>query len=1091
MPSNQVASHCPDMDSTPSRASSSGTAADDDQPAHRHTPFFMTGRFADASLFVQSTSTSGSAHAASRGFHVPVHRVLLAAQSPYFDRLFDTPPVATDASPSASSNSSAKPLDSLPESPHGLPTWTLALDDHSGLRHVLEFIYFDKLSFASPLKEAWSVLHLARLFECPPLYESAQDLVHSALNNFARPSAQDLRDALVGALRSEIHKKIIEQILVIMVSLDPPALSARLPFRKYFYLREALRTLEATIEERTRWFVELVAFDKFSEDELEQACDDEYLPRELIANALREYWRKSDSGFRSSRALLHKPPSVPEDSGCDILGDHEWTQWSQPARQGWSSPPNAQPNGLSSSQQPVRPDETLSALPGRLAQPELTTSRDTFVTASEEPARADEDYILPEPKRIVDSVRIVKARKGVLVPSTGRRKGTANRVTWAKSPTRTKRRDVREAFASLEDEQGHSADKQKQKQTFVQGRDSNKELEHRRRDSSDDEHLVPDEHIAHDDDDDDDDDESDHEEHGSGANDDHSLSQHEEHPDDRYGFGSRHARVQSSFNPNGDYQAKQDRMQANDDDAGDDDDDEANSVHIAINSRSSPRVGRGPKASLHLVAAPKDAEQSEEAQEDVIFHVRSKSDPLFRSATGRQAIRQRGRLNNLGEELRETRTTHGAGSDSDDYKVVSIKHRYMGIDDNIHDNDDNDDNGDMQTELYHPSSKLPIRGVDMYLDDTPIKEPLSFVEAQVLRIEGRAIPTRKIPTPELMLNVARRLSIVQQEATDTSETPSFSDAEGTTNSVFAPGYTLVRPGANATSLEKLSASQTATPTSKLGHNYIVGEDGVTVHRVDSVVAKGHVGSKGSKASSQTTRSSLAEQEGSATGSASPGQNTSHTPEKQTYSLLERIQLAMAEDSAGSSGSSAVLQAPSSQAQSHGARVRQNLSGTGSRPSDSSETHPTSTAESENLPSRTRGVETTALGASRFTRYTDTPEGMKSMGPRSAPFLQYSPQGSDTRLGSRGRSDAEVGATVPTTGLPDPNRSLRRPRSGTGSIRPFSIAEDLTDVRLWQNVGSSIATSTVRGAQRLRKGTKRMEKWVKSLIEPDQENDAGR
>ncbi|KAJ3391227.1 hypothetical protein HDU84_006291 [Entophlyctis sp. JEL0112] len=145
------------------------------QPQHAAPPlfaaFFVTGRFADALLRVRVPALAVCED-------VRVHRVVLAAQSSFFDALFAAAPVS-------------------PPSPQQFPLLPLFVVDlprpstASHFRAVLEWIYFGP-SFAPRLSllQAIPVLSLARFLALPALEARATAVLLSELS----PTSPSLRD---------------------------------------------------------------------------------------------------------------------------------------------------------------------------------------------------------------------------------------------------------------------------------------------------------------------------------------------------------------------------------------------------------------------------------------------------------------------------------------------------------------------------------------------------------------------------------------------------------------------------------------------------------------------------------------------------------------------------------------------------------------------------------------------------------------------------------------------------------------------------------------------------------------------------------
>ncbi|KAJ3283654.1 hypothetical protein HDU79_008873 [Rhizoclosmatium sp. JEL0117] len=159
-------------------------------------PYFVTGRFSDATLVLSPLNE-----------RVPVHRVVLASQSPFFDSLFSAAP------PNSNSNSNSEIVVELPRSTPG-----------EAMRLVLEWLYFGQALVS--LRLAFPVLRLASAFDIRPLHVHVEGFLARALagrevvienneriSNIVVRSEDEWVNALVAAVKAEAALPLIEAVV--------------------------------------------------------------------------------------------------------------------------------------------------------------------------------------------------------------------------------------------------------------------------------------------------------------------------------------------------------------------------------------------------------------------------------------------------------------------------------------------------------------------------------------------------------------------------------------------------------------------------------------------------------------------------------------------------------------------------------------------------------------------------------------------------------------------------------------------------------------------------------------------------------------
>ncbi|KAI9329712.1 hypothetical protein BDR26DRAFT_718953 [Obelidium mucronatum] len=126
-------------------------------------PFFVTGRFADAILRADFGEPHGSVL-------VPVHRVVLAAQSPVLDSIFEK------GESTQSTTTTTTTTTTILEYPVPLPRGC----SEAGLRLALEWLYFGHCSFA--LNQAFSLLAVATALQIDSLKVHVNAFISRAIS---------------------------------------------------------------------------------------------------------------------------------------------------------------------------------------------------------------------------------------------------------------------------------------------------------------------------------------------------------------------------------------------------------------------------------------------------------------------------------------------------------------------------------------------------------------------------------------------------------------------------------------------------------------------------------------------------------------------------------------------------------------------------------------------------------------------------------------------------------------------------------------------------------------------------------------------
>ncbi|RKO94550.1 hypothetical protein BDK51DRAFT_43166 [Blyttiomyces helicus] len=296
---------------------------------HRFSRYFLNGRFADALLRVQvepkhaKNLSTGSGSCRSGFSDVPVHRIVLASVSPYFDALFSSSPLAWEPASQiiaehARTSTHVTPFPSYNAPPSCLPNWLgvwpLTVEEEDSLRLVLEWCYFGD-SVALTLRRCWKVLALARELDMPLLERRVQDWVREEVVEPRSATEVEWFDFIVGAVRSGAQTDAIARTLTAAAAGSAHALEHRShsgetrggtvgEFAKFTFLHrlvERQRVVGDPLEAgHVQRLFSCVRLGGFSMEELEIAYADPMLPREVIAEALMLNLKQRSESISSS-----------------------------------------------------------------------------------------------------------------------------------------------------------------------------------------------------------------------------------------------------------------------------------------------------------------------------------------------------------------------------------------------------------------------------------------------------------------------------------------------------------------------------------------------------------------------------------------------------------------------------------------------------------------------------------------------------------------------------------------------------------------------------------------------------------------------
>ncbi|KAI8918424.1 hypothetical protein DFJ77DRAFT_293834 [Powellomyces hirtus] len=253
------------------------------EPAsHFFARFFMTGQFADALVTFDGPTSPGS------GCGCPVHRVILAAQSPVLESILASAPTSHETYSFDNGSVTSSEI---------LGVWAIKAPDQFSLRLVLEWCYFASISEGSlTALNCWAVRMAAQQLSISGLMQHVDDWVDQEILDGT--GAQNLNEndwglVLRGALQSktpdEILKKIVETAArTSLEALEYSAEPSSWEYAKYRFLRRVIlrEDLYLTAEDVKRAFAVGVTFTRFEIAQLVEAHEDAALPRDIIAEAL-------------------------------------------------------------------------------------------------------------------------------------------------------------------------------------------------------------------------------------------------------------------------------------------------------------------------------------------------------------------------------------------------------------------------------------------------------------------------------------------------------------------------------------------------------------------------------------------------------------------------------------------------------------------------------------------------------------------------------------------------------------------------------------------------------------------------------------
>ncbi|KAJ3248593.1 hypothetical protein HDU78_011446 [Chytriomyces hyalinus] len=350
-------------------------------PLHLFAAYFVTGRYADAMLEVDGGEDA-------RSEYVPVHRVILSAQSTVFDELFE----ATGSRSLCSSDgmdrgngingvgsvscvdgvsvvdggggvngdntlTTAKQQIKLPVFRVSLPRPCNALS----LRGVLEWLYFGSLSHASlSLRSVFQLLQLASYLRVPSLVMHLRAWVESAVSSdkletrslasiSGNPSFN--RDypqwaaAIVAAVRADMDTALLRRILHSAASdlrnstdLDP---ASSVSFVIYsFVCRVSLQWRNSfddpLLPEQLLTLFNLIEYDQFSVTELEVLKEDvthDRVPKQIAFKAFMLAVKKREASTVSTPIV-----TASNAISADTLPEPNQVEFANPALQFFESP---------------------------------------------------------------------------------------------------------------------------------------------------------------------------------------------------------------------------------------------------------------------------------------------------------------------------------------------------------------------------------------------------------------------------------------------------------------------------------------------------------------------------------------------------------------------------------------------------------------------------------------------------------------------------------------------------------------------------------------------------------------------------------
>eukprot|EP00842_Homolaphlyctis_polyrhiza_P006413 jgi/Hompol1/6773/HPOL_005079-RA len=245
---------------------------------HPLTRFFITGKFADAVLRVRSLVDTAYV------VDVPIHRVILASQSHFFDTLFSQAP-EDDAI-----------LGDFEERTRKCGVWSIAVKSDASIRILLEWAYLHKASLTR--ESCWSVLALSHrlfMFDLEDFTGKwiVQNLLASPPGTY-KPTT-DWFEFIIGALRAEVSDDLIDNLVSAAVTEEQDQIvglrdGADRTFHHYGLLRNLVRTSELLKEplsqNQVRHLFRTVDYSCWSKEQLQQAYMDGLLPRDKISARL-------------------------------------------------------------------------------------------------------------------------------------------------------------------------------------------------------------------------------------------------------------------------------------------------------------------------------------------------------------------------------------------------------------------------------------------------------------------------------------------------------------------------------------------------------------------------------------------------------------------------------------------------------------------------------------------------------------------------------------------------------------------------------------------------------------------------------------
>ncbi|KAJ3052452.1 hypothetical protein HK097_006249 [Rhizophlyctis rosea] len=309
---------------------------------HPFALYFCSGRYADAFLSVEMVDVDDEDSIATPSL-VPIHRVILASASPYFDTLFSSVLPTTSATiPTSPKQSKAQTSNASDY----VPTWSIRIRNTDPLRTVLEYCYFSTTIIE--LDNWRSVLMLARRFRVKGLISAVENWVW----NYMRRECEDaisavsveVEDEAMGSdsavSRTELIAKLLtdaakcpaplgrQAMQIVLDVVIPPSTSE---YEKYLLLRDIVESANAQSAASldAKEIFAPVKLESFSLTELEVAYEDPLLPKEVVAEALMKNLRSrmTAAGMLSGSAEMEQPPPPlkvvgKKDSGIDVRSEH-------------------------------------------------------------------------------------------------------------------------------------------------------------------------------------------------------------------------------------------------------------------------------------------------------------------------------------------------------------------------------------------------------------------------------------------------------------------------------------------------------------------------------------------------------------------------------------------------------------------------------------------------------------------------------------------------------------------------------------------------------------------------------------------------